>query len=289
VSSDPTLETLKLAESWQPANAPQRLHDVWFDAPARRRCWSRKRSRPDSIRMASRRRCRRSRRLRADPRPGQVTPRAERPGAFSVEIGGRTQREAGWIGTVDTLGLILLLWIAYRSWKAPLLGVLPLASAGLAGLGAVAWLFDGVHGITVAFGFTLIGVAQDYPIHLFSTSARAVATAECTRALADAGHRRRLDLHRVRHLPGIGVDGLKQLAVFTITGLATAALTTRFLLPSLIDPRPHDAADSARLERCGTRSRACRGRACRWRCWRCSHWPWCCSHPARSGRTTCPN
>ena len=29
--SDPTLETLKLAESWQPANAPQRLHEVWFD------------------------------------------------------------------------------------------------------------------------------------------------------------------------------------------------------------------------------------------------------------------
>ena len=42
-------------------------------------------------------------------------------------------------------------------------------SAGLAGLGAVAWWFaGGVHGITVAFGFTLIGVVKDYPIHLFS-------------------------------------------------------------------------------------------------------------------------
>ena len=90
------------------------------------------------------------------------------PGAFSVEIGGRTQREANWIGSVDTLGLILLLLFAYRSWRTPLFGVLPLASAGLAGLGTVALLFPGVHGITVAFGFTLIGVVQDYPIHLFS-------------------------------------------------------------------------------------------------------------------------
>ena len=33
--SDPTLETLRLAEAWQPANAPQRLHGVWFDRPGR--------------------------------------------------------------------------------------------------------------------------------------------------------------------------------------------------------------------------------------------------------------
>jgi predicted exporter len=39
--------------------------------------------------------------------------------------------------------------------------VLPLASAGLAGLAAVAALFDGVHGITVAFGITLLGGVQD--------------------------------------------------------------------------------------------------------------------------------
>src|SRR5690606_11887190 len=31
VAADPTLETLKLAEAWQPADAPQRLYGVWFD------------------------------------------------------------------------------------------------------------------------------------------------------------------------------------------------------------------------------------------------------------------
>ena len=33
--SDPTLETLKLVDAWQPANAPQRLHGVWFDRAGR--------------------------------------------------------------------------------------------------------------------------------------------------------------------------------------------------------------------------------------------------------------
>ncbi|HKN77633.1 MAG TPA: hypothetical protein VJW16_00560, partial [Lysobacter sp.] len=30
VPSDPTLETLALAEAWEPASGPQRLHGVWF-------------------------------------------------------------------------------------------------------------------------------------------------------------------------------------------------------------------------------------------------------------------
>ena len=43
------------------------------------------------------------------------------------------------------------------------------------------------------------------------------------------------------------VRGLAQLSVFTVTGLAVAGLTTRFLLPSLVPESSRDAADSARL------------------------------------------
>jgi predicted exporter len=251
VPSDPTLETLKLAESWQPANAPQRLHDVWFDRAGKQALLVAETVAPgfdptgqqnavNAIQQAFA--------AARGSRRSQLT--LSGPGAFSVEIGGRTQREAGWIGTVDTISLVLLLWFAYRSWKAPLLGVLPLASAGLAGLGAVALFFDGVHGITVAFGFTLIGVVQDYPIHLFSHQHAGLSPKQGARMLWPtlATGVASTCIAYVTFLAS-GVDGLKQLAVFTITGLATAALTTRFLLPALIDPRPHDVADSKRLAR----------------------------------------
>src|SRR5690606_17931841 len=33
--SDPTLELLKVAEAWQPAAAPTRVHGVWFDRAGR--------------------------------------------------------------------------------------------------------------------------------------------------------------------------------------------------------------------------------------------------------------
>ena len=151
---------------------------------------------------------------------------------------------------VDSIGLLLLLFVAYRNWKIPLLGALPLASAGLAGLGAVALLFEGVHGITVAFGFTLIGVAQDYPIHFFSHQRTGVAPWASVRALwptLATGVASTCIAYLTFFVSG--VEGLEQLAVFTIAGLATAALATRFLLPALVDPDLRDPAASPRLER----------------------------------------
>jgi predicted exporter len=249
IGSDPTLETLKLAESWQPANAPQRLNDVWFDRTGKQSLLVAETIAPGFDPTGQQAAVSAIQKTFAKVHGASAsTLMLSGPGAFSVEIGGRTQREAGWIGTIDTLGLVLLLWFAYRTWKAPLWGLLPLASAGLAGLGAVAMLFDGVHGITVAFGFTLIGVVQDYPIHLFSHQHAGLSPRQSARALWPtlATGVASTCIAYVTFLAS-GVDGLKQLAVFTIAGLLTAALTTRFLLPWLIDPTPHDVADSKRL------------------------------------------
>jgi predicted exporter len=254
IGSDPTLETLKLAESWQPANAPQRLNDVWFDRTGKQSLLVAETIAPGFDPTGQQAAVTAIQQTFAKVHGASAsTLMLSGPGAFSVEIGGRTQREAGWIGTIDTLGLVLLLWFAYRTWKAPLWGVLPLASAGLAGLGAVAMLFDGVHGITVAFGFTLIGVVQDYPIHLFSHQHAGLSPRQSARALWPtlATGVASTCIAYVTFLAS-GVDGLKQLAVFTIAGLLTAALTTRFLLPWLIDPTPHDVADSKRLAKLWT-------------------------------------
>lgn len=247
--SDPTLETLRIAEAMQPANAPQRLHGVWFDKAGREALLAIE-TKAAGFDPAGQQLAVGAIEAAFDEArgAGATTMTLTGPGAFSVEIGGRTQREASLIGMADTVGLILLLLIAYRSWRTPLFGVLPLASAGLAGLGAVALLFEGVHGITVAFGFTLIGVVQDYPIHLFShqragispwANARAIWPTLATGVASTC-------IAYVTFLFS-GVDGLRQLAVFTIAGLGVAALTTRFLLPALIDPAPRDPAVSPRL------------------------------------------
>lgn len=250
IGSDPTLEVLRLAESWEPANAPQRLHEVWFDQAGEKALLlaetraagfdpTGQQQAVDAIQAAFE--------LASAGSDSRLT--LTGPGAFSVEIGNRTAREAGLIGSLDTLGLILLLWVAYRSWKMPLLGVLPLASAGLAGLGSVALLFQQVHGITIAFGFTLIGVVQDYPIHLFSQQRQGQSPWQTVRAIwptLGTGVIATSIAYATFLLSG--VDGLQQLAVFTIAALIAAALVTRFLLPALLDQRSHDPATSPRLQ-----------------------------------------
>ncbi len=57
---------------------------------------------------------------------------------------------------------------AYRSVSSLLLGALPVATGALAGIAVMTLCFAEVHGITLAFGFTLLGVAQEYPIRLLS-------------------------------------------------------------------------------------------------------------------------
>src|SRR5690606_22501396 len=151
--SDPTLETLALAEAWRPASAPQLLHGAWFDrAGAQALLLLETRAAgfdPDGQREAVAAIRAAFAAARGD---SGATSEIIGPGAFADEIGSRTAREAGWIGTIDSIGLVLLLLLAYRSWRIPLLGVLPLASAGLAGLASLVLLYgDRVHGITLAF------------------------------------------------------------------------------------------------------------------------------------------
>jgi predicted exporter len=96
----------------------------------------------------------------------------------------------------------------------------------------------------------LIGVAQDYPIHLFSHQHRGLDARASVRALwptLATGVASTCVAYLAFLFSGVG--GLAQLSVFTVTGLAVAGLTTRFLLPPLVPDSRRDAADSALLGR----------------------------------------
>ena len=96
-------------------------------------------------------------------------------------------------------------------------------------MAVVSAFFGTVHGITLAFGFTLIGVAQDYPLHLLShrrPDREPVAIArELWPTLATG-----VASTCIAYFTFLfsGVIGLAQLACFTVAGLAVAGLTTRF-------------------------------------------------------------
>jgi predicted exporter len=248
---DPTLEIMKLAESWLPEKQPQLQNGVWFDSTGREAllvAQTRAAAFDPSGQKAAQSSLQRAfEASRTDP---ALRLEASGPGAFSVLMQRRTESEAQVYGSVDTIGIIVLLLVAYRSLRILVLGLLPLLTAAAAGLAAVAGFFGTVHGITLAFGFTLIGVAQDYPVHLFSHQHKGldpVANARILWPTLATG----VASTCIAYLAFLfsGVTGLAQLSVFTFTGLAVAALTTRFLVPPLMPEVKRDPGDSVFLGR----------------------------------------
>lgn len=149
--------------------------------------------------------------------------------------------EVSTIGIGSLLGIILLMWFAFHSFK-PISLILLSIGIGCLGALSVCWLLFGrVHLLTLVFGASLIGVAQDYGIYFL-----------CNRLAADE----KIDSPALlkRLLPGLSLTllaavigymglaltpfpGLRQMAVFSALGLVFAWMTVVFWFPALIGGR----------------------------------------------------
>ena len=161
---------------------------------------------------------------------------------FNVQSHDAIGRDAEQLALLAAaLVAVVLLW-ALRSPRFLALAIVPVATGALAGFAAVGWSTNTIHGITLAFGVTLIGEAVDYAIYTFVQS-------------DEHGRHsplfwRQVYLAAVTSLIGFGAmyfsgfAGLQQLGLFSIVGLLVAVGCTRWLLPGLLPPTaPADVAD----------------------------------------------
>jgi len=161
------------------------------------------------------------------------------PGVFAVAARAKIKRAAMRLSLISSILVIGVLLAVYRSIPALILGLLPVASGALMGIAAVALAFGAVHGITLAFGITLIGESVDYSIYFFIQSLRE----DDAGSGAQAWRERFWPTIRLGMLTSVcgfaslipsGFPGLAQLGLYSISGLIAAALATRFLLPELV-------------------------------------------------------
>ena len=189
------------------------------------------------------------------------------PAVFAAESRARIITEAAALSTLSTVLVVALLWFAYRSVPTLLLGLVPVACGVLAGFAVVGAGFGYVHGVTLAFGVTMIGEAVDYAVYLFVQAEGGhdpVNSATWQQRLWPT-----LRLGMATSIAGFGVlllsgfPGLAQPGLFAIAGLIAAALATRYGLPLLV-PHGFKLRD---LSAIGMRLEAGMQRLARWRRW----------------------
>jgi predicted exporter len=157
---------------------------------------------------------------------------------YAAAAAEQSRLEVSTIGFGSMLGIIVMTWIAFHSLK-PIAWVIVSVGIGCLGALSVCWIvFDRIHLLTLVFGTSLIGGAQDYGTYFlcnrFAADARQLNSSELLHRLMPA-----LGLALVTTVIGyLGLaltpfPGLRQVAVFSAVGLVFAWLTVICWFPAL--------------------------------------------------------
>ena len=152
------------------------------------------------------------------------------------------QAEIATFGSVSLAAIVLLVVLTFRALRPLLLTLVSLGVGALAAVTVCHFLFERVHLLTLVFGSTLTGVGVDYSIHYFADqfryrdawnprdTLRHVGPAVLVGMLATAAGYLALLL-----LP---FPGLRQMAVFSIVGIAGACATVLLAYPAFANRKP---------------------------------------------------
>ncbi len=165
--------------------------------------------------------------------------------AFSRDARRQIERDINRISALSTAAIVLLFLLLFRSLRSLVLSALTLGAGVVAGACACRLFFGGIHGITLAFGASLLGVGIDFVAHYVNHCA--------------LEHRR--SPHEImRELwPGLSLGGtttalgflafafssfagMRELAVFSFASIAASLLATRYWCPPWITVRSQPTA-----------------------------------------------
>ncbi len=235
---DPTGETIRMAESMLPSQAPRSDGRVWISRSAARAVLIAT-THADGADLDAQQRTLQLIDTRFAPFKAQgLTLIVSGSGTFAVASRTQIKAEVERLAIAGGVAIVGLMLLAFGgSLRTLLTAMLPVASGVLVGIAAVSLIFGNVHGITLGFGTTLIGEAVDYAIYYLIQARPAPGAPRgsgARRWVVDNWPTVRLGLWTsvcgFAALLFSGFPGLAQLGVFSIAGLTAAALTTRWVL-----------------------------------------------------------
>lgn len=153
---------------------------------------------------------------------------------FAEAAAVRANTEVSTVGFGSLAAILIIMFLAFRSPRPLILVVLSVGMGVAAGLSACVLIFGKVHLMTLVFGASLVGVAEDYGIHYFAS--RQAQPKREPRELLDhltPG----LFVAMITSVAGYVVlalapfPGIRQLAVFSSAGLLAAFVTVLAWFP----------------------------------------------------------
>jgi predicted exporter len=150
--------------------------------------------------------------------------------ASEAQIKGDVNR----IGAISTVGMLVIFLVLFGSVRMILVGFVPmLFGSAVAVLACEAW-FGEIHGITIAFGTSLLGVGLDYVEHYYAHFVLTPAV-PATTTMKHVGPS--LVLGAVTTIIGFvgiaasGLMGLRQMAVFAMIAIVASMAATYWMVP----------------------------------------------------------
>lgn len=149
---------------------------------------------------------------------------------FYADYAGQTaQHEMFLFSAISVLGLIVLIFLAYRNFAALLMTLMLIGLSLLYGYLALTLFFDEVHILTFVFAVTLVGIAADYSFHALTELAQQTQAGGAKLHLANI--RRPLIMGFLSTAIGYVIlmftpfEIFLQVAVFILAGLSAALIT----------------------------------------------------------------
>ncbi len=188
-------------------------------------------------------------------------------GRFTIQSEEQIRGDIQRIGVLSTLGVLLLFAFAFRSIRMLLLGLVPLFFGTMVATLGSYFLFGSVHGLTLAFGTSLLGVGIDYAEHYyahFALEPEVGAVAMMRRVWPGLLMGALTTVVGLAGLAWADFPGALQMALFSSLAVLGALAGTRLLLPPWMPAAYRRPAMLFRIEEAFGRILGVLGRFRRW-------------------------
>lgn len=165
---------------------------------------------------------------------------------FAVRTERALRRDSEWISGISSLAIAVLFLALFRRLEILLLGALPLLFGTVIAIAVTLLVFGSVHAITLAFGSSMLGVGIDFVSHIVNHHVLTASRIEGGRDPEDTARELAPGLWlgaltSVAGLAALGISsfpGMRELAVFSSSGVFGALLAARFVVPPFLARKP---------------------------------------------------